>query len=289
MILSAYAPTAATNTDDKNLFYQQLGQIIAENAGAHIIILGDFNARILRDPGIPRHVGGHFFETDANLDSYPEDILENRDLFLDFLLQHDLVALKTLRPDTGPENKITYRFPGRPHFEPPWDPEGFAQIDYILTKARWKNHFANVQTMLHLDYDSDHLPVKAQMSVTWKYGKQEQHTAKIKHKRQCTQDEKTEYNHQLGHQHMAWHTIQTLVQTTALATRGTLPPKAKKPYLTAPTLALLSERDEALRGTTSAQQTSHDALSETSQKGQKKLISRKRFEPLRVRNKIGQQ
>ena len=247
LILSVYAPTAAASTDDKNLFYQQLGQIMAENAGAYTVILGDFNARILKDPGLPRHVGNHFFETEENLDSYSEDILENRDMFLDVLLQHDMVALNTLRPVTGPENKITYRFPGRPHFEPPWDPEGFAQIDYILTKARWKNDFANVQTMPHLDYDSDHLPVKAQMSITWKYGKQQSNTTKIKHKRQCTQDEKTEYNHQLGQQHLEWHTIQELVQTTAFATRGTLPPRAKKPYLTAPTLALLSERDEALK------------------------------------------
>ena len=59
-----------------------------------MVILGDFNARILLDLGIPRHVGPNFFPTTRQIGDHPEDILENRDLFLDFLVAQDLVAVK---------------------------------------------------------------------------------------------------------------------------------------------------------------------------------------------------
>ena len=61
LILSVYAPTAAAETDTKDTFYQDISKIIAENGGAMIVILGDFNARSLTDPGLPRHIGPNMF------------------------------------------------------------------------------------------------------------------------------------------------------------------------------------------------------------------------------------
>ena len=57
LALSVYAPTAAADAQEKYTFYQEIGEIIAENGGAFIVILGDFNAQLLSDPGLPRHVG----------------------------------------------------------------------------------------------------------------------------------------------------------------------------------------------------------------------------------------
>ena len=47
LILSAYAPTASADPGEKDKFYQDLSEIVAENGGSLVIILGDFNARIL--------------------------------------------------------------------------------------------------------------------------------------------------------------------------------------------------------------------------------------------------
>ena len=77
-----------------------------KTGGALVILLGDFNARILTNPGLPPHVGPNFFESTRPLGEQTEEVLENRDLFLDFLMEHDLVALNTLkaRPSTIPSN-----------------------------------------------------------------------------------------------------------------------------------------------------------------------------------------
>ena len=96
LILSVYAPTAATPTDQKETFYREIGEIIAENGGAYIIILGDFNARIIANPGIPRHIGPNFLQSTNPIGAHSPEVLENRELFLDFLIQHDLVAVNTL-------------------------------------------------------------------------------------------------------------------------------------------------------------------------------------------------
>ena len=109
-----------------------------------VIVLGDFNAKVLTDPGIPRRVGPNTFTSTRALGEYREDILENRDLFLDFLLQQDLVALNTLR--SGPaEEQVTYRYPIQPDFGHPWEENSFAQIDFILTKSRWRNLCSDVK------------------------------------------------------------------------------------------------------------------------------------------------
>ena len=136
LILSVYAPTAAAETDTKDTFYQDTSEIIAENGGAMIVILGDFNARILTDPGLPRHVGPNIFRGEHPLGTYSEEVLDNRERFLDFLLQQDVVALNTLQ-EGPPNTQITFRNPGQPNFAPPWAETNFAQTDYILTKSRW--------------------------------------------------------------------------------------------------------------------------------------------------------
>ena len=248
LVLSIYAPTAAAPEEEKTIFYREVGEIIRENAGTYLIILGDFNARILKDPGLPRHIGPNILTTPQPLETHAADLLENRDLFLDFLIEHDLVAINTLQHRPGPDQiPITYRLPGQPHLEPPWDTAGFAQIDFILTKARWKNHFSSTKTLIHFDYDSDHIPIKTTMKATWRYGPEIKQPPPMRHKRICTADEKEQYNNLLQNNTFEWDTIQTHIKTTALETRGTIPPQIKKPYLTDQAITLLRARDEALR------------------------------------------
>ena len=191
LIISAYAPTAAADTEEKTRFYHGLRNILAENGGAMVIIHGDFNARILQNPGLPRHISPNFFQSTRPLGHQTVEVLENRDLFLDFLIQNDLVALNTLHE--GPSStQITHRNPGQPTFEPPWEEHRYAQINFILTKARWRNHLASTQTCPTQNYDSDHLPVKATLCAKLIFGKTPKPKPKTRHNRTTTKEEKTD-------------------------------------------------------------------------------------------------
>ena len=245
LILSVYAPTAAAETEDKQNFYQEIGEIIAENGGAFLIILGDFNAQILSDPGLPRHIGRNLFSTHRPLGEQSADVLENRDLFLDFLLQYDLTALNTLH-EAPPEKQVTYRHPGQTHFEPPWSENCYAQIDYILTKARWKSHFAAVNTLPQFNYDSDHLPLQAVLHLKWKFGSPVPTTKRERHRRICEEEEVRKYNNAIAQSALQWHTLQDTIKQAALTHRGRQPPQLKLPYLQPQTIELLRARDDAL-------------------------------------------
>ena len=245
LTLSVYAPTAAAPTEEKERFYQEIGEIIAENGGAFLIILGDFNAKLLTDPGLPRHIGQNIFQSAHPLGTHTEETLENRDLFLDFLIQHDLVALNTFAP-VAPDRQVTFRYPAQPEFRPPWLETNFAQIDYILTKSRFRNDFASVKTNPQQDYDSDHIPVSATVQIKWRFGKKPPPPKIESHNRGCTPEAKRAYNTQLGHEDFNWATVRDKLTQTALRTRGKRPPNARQVYITQETLSILEIRDQAL-------------------------------------------
>ena len=226
LVLSVNAPTAAATPDEKQLFYREIGEILSENGGALVILLGDFNARILRDPGLPRHIGQNIFESRTPLGDYAEDVLENRDLFVDFLLQQDLVALNAL-VETLRETQVTYRNPGQPNFEPPWEDMRYAQIDYILTKNHFRNLFASVCTRRELDYDSDHLPISTKLIAKWVFGSPKKEPPTCKHSRKCTPEAKRQYNTELGKTVFQWDNIQQMITDTAKETRGISQPDIK--------------------------------------------------------------
>ena len=246
LVLSVYAPTAVASREEKEQFYLDIGDIISENGGAMLLVLGDFNARLLLDPGLPRHVGRNILTSPQELGEHSEDVLENRDLFLDFLVQFDLVALNTLIP-SPPERQITYRTPGQPTFTPPWDPERFSQIDFILTKSRWRNQFSNVIVHQEWEYDSDHLPVSAELHAKWYFGSPEKRASESKHARQTTKENINEYNRQLHEIPFHWNTVRDHLDRIAKNTRGQQQQQAKKPYLKEDTIELLRQRDLALR------------------------------------------
>ena len=248
LVLSVYAPTAAAEAQEKQNFYQEIGEIIAENGGAFLVIMGDFNAQLLSDPGLPRHVGPNLFTTTRPLGEQSAEVLENRDLFLDFLLQFDLIALNTLHA-APPGRQVTYRSPGQPHFEPPWSENRFAQIDYILTKSRWRNNFAAVNTLPQHDYDSDHLPLQAVLNMHWKLGSPKPPPKKERHKRRCDEQEKRLYNTHLEQTPFTWDTLQNNITIAAVQHRGLQPKSIRLPYLKPHTIALLTARDDALERT----------------------------------------
>ena len=185
--LRTASPSLSCPHEEKTTFYHEIGEILSENGGAFIIILGDFNAKLLKNPGLPRNIGNHIFHTRFALETQSAEVLENRDLFLDFLVHHDLVALNTLH-ESNPGTQVTYHYPGQPRLAPPWDEENFAQLDFILTKTRWKNHFHTVVTDPRLDYDSDHLLVRATLAAKWRFGTTPKKDPPVRHKRRCPEE-----------------------------------------------------------------------------------------------------
>ena len=87
-----------------------------------IIILGAFNARVLLDPGLPTQVGTNIFRSERPLGTHSEEVLDNRDRFLDILLQQDLVALNALHMEP-PETQVTNHLqkPGTTDIRTPMD------------------------------------------------------------------------------------------------------------------------------------------------------------------------
>ena len=69
-------------------------------------------------------------------------------MFLNFCASCDLKVMKTFF-QTVPENQFTFREPATDH-EPPWTPERFAQLDYVLVLERCKNRKRMWLLWLHI-------------------------------------------------------------------------------------------------------------------------------------------
>ena len=201
--------------------------------------------QLLTDPGLPRQVGTNIFPTTRPLGEQSAEVLENRDLFLNFLVQYDLIALNTLQTQP-PRKQVTYRSPGQRHFEPPWSENRFAQIDYILTKARWRSSFAAVGTLPQYDYDSDHLPLQATLHLHWKFGSPKPPPKPDRHLWKCDPASVRQYNIQLEQTPLHWETLQETIKDVTLNHRGIQPKTIKLPYLQPHTRDLLKARDDAL-------------------------------------------
>ena len=52
--------------------------------------------------------------------------------------------------------------------ESTWDSFHFDQIDYILTRNRWKNASRNCEMAVHAQIDSDHYPIWSKFKIEFK-------------------------------------------------------------------------------------------------------------------------
>ena len=71
--------------------------------------------------------------------------LANRSNMVEFCLEHRLVIPNTLF-QKPPEQLVTYRAVGVPHWRPPFDFHKYAQLDFILINSPWKNCILNVSS-----------------------------------------------------------------------------------------------------------------------------------------------
>ena len=91
------------------------------------------------------------FAQSTQWEPHSAEVFENRDLFLDFLIQNELGALNTLA-EGPPETQLTHHYPAQPDFSPPWTETDFAQIDCILTKVRFRSAYTPSTSKLEMYY-----------------------------------------------------------------------------------------------------------------------------------------
>ena len=90
----------------------------------------------------------------------------------------------------------THRFPSTEGFKAPWNASRFGQIDYLLINKPWKNTVKNVESLPELAFDSDHIPLVADLEIKLakKHKKTEDHAPKYF---QPTEEQKTNYNDEI--------------------------------------------------------------------------------------------
>ncbi|XP_067930932.1 craniofacial development protein 2-like [Watersipora subatra] len=132
--VNAYAPTLAASSDDKDCFYHTLEDTIRKAfIWERVILLGDFNARIVEDDFSWPKCIGHFG-------------VENGQRLIQLCCKNNLVVTSTL-------------FPGKPHRKVSWchpRSKTWHQLDFVITRSKHKEEFLNTRLYHSADCDSDH-------------------------------------------------------------------------------------------------------------------------------------
>ena len=111
---NTYQPHAGEkNEDKKNKEYKTIQEIKSHSKKQNncYVLTGDFNARILRDEGLnPRNFGKHFLrtKTEKELNEINQDVWKNRERFVEFVQENDLVVKNTMYNKRN-KNMCTYK------------------------------------------------------------------------------------------------------------------------------------------------------------------------------------
>ena len=132
-IIVCYAPTANTETNEKDKFYKTLQNEMrkAKNRG-FVTCIGDFNARIQAKLNIEEtSLGPHIFDPTLNrLETQSIEILENRSNMIGFAERENAVIINT--HFRKPEHKlITYKENKSHPGGPPYNRTNYETLDYM--------------------------------------------------------------------------------------------------------------------------------------------------------------
>ena len=109
--------------------------------------MGDFNARIQTRMGEDEEVivGPHLFDSSRiTLETQPDEVLDNRALFLDYAMEMRMKVANTLF-QKPPQGLLTYK-ENKAHLGgPPWTRNPYETLDYILVQDQWKNSLTNIE------------------------------------------------------------------------------------------------------------------------------------------------
>ena len=111
-------------------------------------------------------IGQYTFEPDtANPLSRSEEVIENRQMLIEFCETHQLLLVNTLF--LPPNKRVTYREIGV-NIEADFQRGTHEQIDFIIAARRWRNSVTNAESDAGANIDSDHYPVIATLRIKLK-------------------------------------------------------------------------------------------------------------------------
>ena len=149
-VISAYAPTLCNSDEDKELFYDQLNEVIKEVPAANkLLLLGDFNARVGTDYESWDGVLGHHGVGNENT---------NGTMLLSLCTRHQLTITNTLF-NQEEQFITTWMHPGSKRWH---------LIDYAITRNRDLQDVLHTRAMCSPCAWSDHKLVKCKMALKTK-------------------------------------------------------------------------------------------------------------------------
>ena len=171
-IIAAYAPTADSHDSDKEAFYVTFEETYKNIPNHNVkIIGGDLNAKIIwmEEDGVQEQcIGKHYLKADdATINNVANTTLDNRNRFLNFVTENDLVICNT-RFQKQNRQLCTHLPIGHVITGNNWDYHNLNQIDYILINKRRSNGCKNAESDTHCKLDSDHFPVWAEFRFRFK-------------------------------------------------------------------------------------------------------------------------
>ena len=146
-LISAYAPTLTSDPETKDEFYANLETLIqGTSSEEHLILLGDFNARVGTDhDSWPTCLGKHG----------TGKMNENGQRLLELCTFHDLCITNTFFK-TKPQHKVSWRHPRSKHWH---------QLDLIITRRRALKNILITRSYHSADCDTDHSLVCCKMRL----------------------------------------------------------------------------------------------------------------------------
>ncbi|KAG6932534.1 craniofacial development protein 2, partial [Chelydra serpentina] len=146
-LISVYAPTLGATRDTKDELYDQLDMIIRSiPKEEHLILLGDFNARVGADHDFWPTYLGRFGVGEMN---------ENEQRLLELCSYHDLSITNSFF-QTKPQHKVSWRHPRSMHWH---------QLDLIIIRRSALKCVLLTRTFHSADCDSDHSLVCSKMKL----------------------------------------------------------------------------------------------------------------------------
>lgn len=137
-VISAYAPTLCSPQEMKDQFYEDLDNIINKIPETeHIILLGDFNARVGAEHSSWPDCLGHFGVGKMN---------DNGQRLLELCSFRKLCITNTFF-NTKPQHKVSWRHPRSGHWH---------QLDMIITRRAVLNSVLVTRSYQSADCDTDH-------------------------------------------------------------------------------------------------------------------------------------
>ena len=258
-IISTYAPQAChEDPSASDTHYAELDTLLDEHyAFSPRLILGDFNARIIKAlPSESEVVGPYTLGASlADLDCLSQAQQDNRSRFIEFCLARNMVVKNTFFQKSD-EQLVAYKSVGVKSWHPPWQLHKYAQMDVVLINQKWKNAVENIYTTAVHTVDTDHKLMIAEVKFKLKAKTMNSPVSHIKYRTPSPQ-ELIDYNHavstRLAHisadasaEGLTLTSFNQILSDSAKVALTRLPPKQKKPYISATTWQLLESKWSAV-------------------------------------------